>query len=648
MESLPTDSKNKLIFDINDSEKKSSNLYAENKYCPHILGHYLNPSLNSTYETINLSLLDAIPQSSSENKNEKDKKIIYHRNLSILQDSFKSFNYYGFNQSKNLLNTQLLQNYSLDWILLNNPQNLSFNSMNREGCIFSMSFNDTGNLMASSNHNHSIEIWDMKSEKLIHNITSHSEIVTGTEFFHGDADNEYFLSCSLDKTIKLWKNYKNIYTFIEHNDWVRCISIRQDNQQFLSGCVSSVVKLWDIPTQRVIGSIINQNEDPNVLTTVNSLGFMHRNPNLFIMGLRSGEVKIFDSRIQNKNNNFLKNIGLVQSFKAHHKKLNTTKINQSDNYLLTSSRDSLLRLWDMRKLPKENENEESIKKNKNYINEYNKHKCVGYNIECNFFDKEQYVITGSENSHFYIYDILNNNIYYKIKTQQKCINLIKQIPNTYSIAFTGLEDISIFIWNAHKKLTKYYEKRYLLNNDNNNTTKKNENVLDDVDEENDLDEIEETAKSNELCNKLIEEVMTECGDMILKIFHTHNMTYSNGINFENLIEIIQKSNDEKSENILKMINEKFMKRIMENFISGVNNKKQENEKKNEKKKENKVENKKNVTKREIKCLNCQKEKEEKDSHTINIFNSIDRKQLNQLLFLPNNFGFNELVEKNLQ
>lgn len=645
MESLSTKSQNKLIFDINDSDKKNSNLNIENEYCPHILGHYLNPSLNSEYEKINLSLLDAIPQSNTENKNEKDKKIIYHRNLSILQDSFKSFNYYGFNQSKNLFNTQLLQNYSLDWILLNNPQNLSFNSMNREGCIFSMSFNDTGNLMASSNHNHSIEIWDMKSEKLIHNITSHSEIVTGTEFFHGDADNEYFLSCSLDKTIKLWKNYKNVYTFIEHNDWVRCISIREDNQQFLSGCVSSVVKLWDIPTQRVIGSIINQNEDPNVLTTVNSLGFMHRNPNLFIMGLRSGEVKIFDSRIHNKNNNFLKNIGLVQSFKAHHKKLNTAKINKSDNYLLTSSRDSLLRLWDLRKLPKEDENEESIKKNKNYINEYNKHKCVGYNIECNFFDNGQYVITGSENSHFYVYDISNSNIYYKIKAQQKCINLIKQIPNSYSIAFTGLEDISIFIWNAHKKLTKYYEKIYLLNNDNNNNncTKKNENVLEDVDEENDLDEIEETAKSNQLCNKLIEEVMTECGDMILKIFHTHNMTYSNGINFENLIEIIQKSNDEKSEKILKMINEKFMNRIMENFISGVNNKKQENDKK----KENKVESKNKVSKREIKCLNCQKEKEEKDSKTVNIFNSIDRKQLNQLLILPNSFGFNELAEKNL-
>ena len=132
-----------------------------------------------------------------------------------------------------------MKNISLDWVILNNPQNLSINSMNREGCIFSMSFNDTGNLMASSNHYHTIEIWDMKQRKIKEIISSHSEIVTGVEFFHKKEDNEYFLSCSLDKTIKLWKNYKNIHTFLEHSDWVRCISIREDNQQFLSGCVSS-------------------------------------------------------------------------------------------------------------------------------------------------------------------------------------------------------------------------------------------------------------------------------------------------------------------------------------------------------------------------------------------------------------------------
>ena len=623
--------KKKLIFDINKSDIKF-----ENEYCIHIFDHFLNPYLNSKYKKIDLSLLESTPQSKTDNKiqNTKENKIFYSRNLSIFQNSFKSFNYYGYNQSKNLFNSYLINNFALDSILLNNPQNLSINSMNREGCIFSMSFNDTGNLMATSNHQHIIEIWDIKAKKLKKSINSHSEIITGSEFFHGAEDNEYFLTCSLDKTIKLWKNYKNVHTFIEHSDWVRCLAIREDNQQFLSGCVSSVVKLWDIPTQRVIGSIMNKNDNPDVLTTVNSLSFMHNNHNLFVIGLRSGEVKIFDSRVQNKNNNFLKNIGLVQAFNAH-KKLNTAKITQNDSYLLTSSRDSLLRLWDMRKLPNEKDKEEDIIKNKSYVNEYNKHKCVGYNIECNFYNNEQYIITGSENSYIYIYDIFNNNLYYKIKTQHTCINIVKQIPNTYSIAFSGLEDISVFIWNAHKNITKYYEKKYLLNKD-----KDDDNFIDDSDEEKDLEEIEETDKSHQLCNKLIEEIMSECGDMILKIFHNNNLTYSNGINFESLLDIIKKSNDSKGERIREIINEKFMKRIKENYISGVKNKK-----KGQDNKDNKNKKPLKLQKREIKCTECQTKKNNGKKIDNNIFNSVDRDQLNQLLVLPNEFGFNTLKEK---
>ena len=615
-------SEEKLLFDI-----KNSDVTIENDYCPHIFDHFVNSYMNSKLKRMTTETEEA-----SLNNKHINNKIIYFQNLSLFQNSYKSFYYYGYNQSKNLLNNFFLKNISLDWVILNNPQNLSINSMNREGCIFSMSFNDTGNLMASSNHYHTIEIWDMKQRKIKEIISSHSEIVTGVEFFHKKEDNEYFLSCSLDKTIKLWKNYKNIHTFLEHSDWVRCISIREDNQQFLSGCVSSVVKLWDIPTQRVIGSIINQNSDPTSLTTVNSLNFMNNNPNLFIIGLRSGEVKIFDCRIQNKNDNYIKNVGFVQSFKAHQKKLNTAKLNKSDKYILTSGRDSLLRLWDMRKLPKENEI------NQKYIYEYNKHKCVGYNIECNFYLNENYIITGSEDGNIYIYDILNNKNYYKLKTLLKCINLIKQIPNTNYIAFTGLEDISIFIWNAHKNIIKFYEKYCNKNNKN------DDNLVEDIETEKDI-EIEETDKGQQFCNKIIEEIMAECGDSILKIFHNHNMTYSNGINLENLSEIIQKSQDEKSANILKSITDKFMKKMMDNLISIENNSKNKEKKGKVKKKEKK----KIIKKRDIKCLECSQNDNNPNKNKViengnNIFNSINRNQLNDLLNLPNYYGFNKLNE----
>ena len=615
-------SEEKLLFDV-----KNSDITIENDYCPHIFDHFINSYMNSK-----LKRMTTETEETNINSKHINNKIVYFQNLSLFQNSYKSFYYYGYNQSKNLLNNFFLKNISLDWVILNNPQNLSINSMNREGCIFSMSFNDTGNLMASSNHYHTIEIWDMKQRKIKEIISSHSEIVTGVEFFHKKEDNEYFLSCSLDKTIKLWKNYKNIHTFLEHSDWVRCISIREDNQQFLSGCVSSVVKLWDIPTQRVIGSIINQNSDPTSLTTVNSLNFMNNNPNLFIIGLRSGEVKIFDCRIQNKNDNYIKNVGIVQSFKAHQKKLNTAKLNKSDKYILTSGRDSLLRLWDMRKLPKENEI------NQKYIYEYNKHKCVGYNIECNFYLNENYIITGSEDGNIYIYDILNNNNYYKLKTLLKCINLIKQIPNTNFIAFTGLEDISIFIWNAHKNIIKFYEKYCNKNNKN------EDNLVEDIETEKDI-EIEETDKGQQFCNKIIEEIMAECGDSILKIFHNHNMTYSNGINLENLSEIIQKSQDEKSANILKSITDKFMKKMMDNLISIENNSKNKEKKGKVKKKEKK----KIIKKRDIKCLECSQNDNNSNNNKViengnNIFNSINRNQLNDLLHLPNYYGFNKLNE----
>jgi len=619
------------LFDINNSDNN-----IEYKYCPHILNHFLNPFLNSTFEKINLSN-DEYKSEPQLNETKKDNnKILYCRNLSLFKNNLKVYNYLGYRQSRNLLNSFLLNNLSLDYILLNNPQNLSINSMIREGCIFSLNFNDTGNLMTSSNQEHSIEIWDMPTKKLKQIILTHSEIVTDIEFFHNELDNQYMLSCSLDKTIRLWKDFKCIHTFMEHSDWVRCINVREDNTQFLSGCVSSVVKLWDIPTQRVIASVKNQNEDPNVLTTVNSLSFLNENKNLILVGLRSGEVKLFDSRINNKNDEFTKNMGLVHCFKAHDKKLNNCIINKSDKYLVTASRDSLIRLWDLRKLPSESENEEIIKKNKKYIYEYNKHKCVGYNIPCNFYYNEQYIITGSENYSFYIYDILNPNNYYKIKTQQKCINLIKQIPHTYNIAYTGLEDVSIFVLNAHKNITKYYQNKF---NQINNTRKDSDNTGNDSDGEKYLDEIEETYRNKSICNKLIEEIMAECGDLILKIFHKQNLTYSNGINFENLIEIIQESHDKESENIINIINKKFMDKIINNFISGAKKNKNENKQKEDNKKNLKCD----VIKKEIKCMDC-KEKDENEINNNkdnNIFNSVDKEHLLQLLILPNKYGFNE-------
>ena len=590
--------------------RTGSNNYVKNTYCPHIFNHFYNSYLTNQFEIIKIK---------NELVMNKEPKFYNFRNLILFSSPKNTYKYFTYNQAINLFDNYLINNLSLEWIVLNNQQNLSYSSINKDGCIFTINFNDFGTEMATGNNNHNIEIWDLKNKILKHTLTEHNEIVTGIEYFHNT--NEYFLSCSLDKTIKLWKNYKSFHTFIEHNDWIRCLSVSYDNKYFISGCVSSVIKLWDLNSNIVLNVIKNLNKKPHSLSTVNSLEFMKMNNNIFLAGLRNGEVKLFDRRIKGKDEN--ESIGISQEFYAHNSKLNSVKFNESENYLLSSGRDSILRLWDLRNLPNSNDSPENIEKK--IINEYKGHRCIGYNIDSNFFIKEKYIITGSEDYNIYIYDTVSAKLKKKIPVHQKCINLIKPIPNSYSFAFTGLEDVSIFIWNPIKNTSRIIDKKY--------SEKYNEKLESNYyDDDMGFDIIDEKENEQQQMGvKMVEEIMSECGDMILKIFHNHNLTYSNGINFENLLEIIQKSDDQESLKVLNMINEKFMKKLMDNFINGMKPKKE----KKEVKKENKQ-----IATNNIKCNDCLSKKVKKIEVTPNL-NDFDVNLLN----LPNLLGFNENIEK---
>ena len=599
MDSYPKDvlnnasKKEKPLFDINNSLNST---LEENEYCPHIFDHFLNPYMNSIFKKI---LISAPQQSNSTDKNKnKDKDIIYLHNLSLFQNSFLSHIYWSYPQFLNLYDLFLLKNLSLNHLLYSNPQNLPINVINKDtGCIFTLNFSDTGNIMCASNPKN-LEIWDVGKKRLKKIISDHKEIVSDAVFLHGENNNNNFLTGSLDRTIKLYRNFENVHTFYEHNDWVRALNVSYDNNYFLSGCVSSVVKLWDLNKKIVLNTIINQNENQNFMNTVNSLNFFRSNPNLFLIGYRSGDIKICDIReLNSNNNNEIKQINISQSFKAHTQKLNTAKLNQSDRYILTSGRDSTLRLWD----------------------------CTGYNVECNYYQDEKYLITGSENGSIIIYDIFNPNKYKEIKTHLKCVNLVKQIPNnSNTIAFAGLAENAVFIYDSSKNITKFYDK------ENNFSEEENNFIEDDDDIGKD--------KSQEICNNIIEDIMKEHGDVILKTFHKNNMTYNNGINFANFFQMLQSSGEG---NATQQIFQIFLDKIKNEFLNMENkeiNKKNKKEKKEEKKETN-------SPKRNIKCSECElKNNNQYKNYENNIFNCVDKEQMKQLLILPNNFEFNVLNE----
>ncbi len=205
-------------------------------------------------------------------------------------------------------------------------------------CIFMLEIDRGGRTAALSRESSDVEIWDLLLRKQVRTLSGHSDIVTAMSYFHGEEP--CFFTASLDKSIILWRDYEKVATMSQHNDWLRCLAISEHNRTLLSGCVSSVIMGWDVSLCKPVFRIANKVEDGQ-MNTINSLVFANGSDNIFVSGTRDGWIRFFDSRCTTKP---------ALAYRAHTQKLNTVSFNAENTALLTSARDSTIKLWDLRML----------------------------------------------------------------------------------------------------------------------------------------------------------------------------------------------------------------------------------------------------------------------------------------------------------
>lgn len=204
-------------------------------------------------------------------------------------------------------------------------------------CIFLMEIDEQSRSLAIARENNDVEIWDTGTKKQKKVLSGHSQIVTSLAFMHGDPTS--FFTSSVDKTIKYWRNYQSVAVMNQHNEWIRTLSLSFDNLRLLSGCVSSIIMLWDVETCKPISSA-KLSEEQNDMNTINSLMFAHNSKSVFVSGTRDGIIRMYDARAS---------LQPVFAFQAHSQKLNSVAFNCANTTLLSSGRDSAIRLWDIRK-----------------------------------------------------------------------------------------------------------------------------------------------------------------------------------------------------------------------------------------------------------------------------------------------------------
>lgn len=585
----------------------------KNEYSDH---HYKssNKLLNNTIhdELVSEDNLNLIYDSCRHVKNIYSNK--YHP---IINKLCCPINQYNRNEMNIFMYKQVQKNYIghivNKWTAFHNDTSLNHTIPHSgEGCIFSMEFSKNGKFLASTNHYGKIEIWNIYKQKLERQLSIHKDIVTGIEIFNKDVlidnnhldsefEEEYLLSSSLDKTIKLSKNAKIINEFTKHNDWIKSISLSKDKKFFLSGCVSSKIKYWDLNEGKVKYEIDNSvfteeefQKTQNSVNTVNSLSFFDSG-NLFVSGFRNGYVKVFDVRDKK----------LSFSFYAHENKLNSVKLSRSNDYFLTCGRDSLGKLWDIR-----NYNTQLIT--------FSDHKSKNFNIEFNFFNNETMAITGSEDGKIYIYDVNTGRLSNQFITNERCCNIVKPLPdiyNNYAFVFSGLDNLHL----------KFCEFSGIKNNHIHNKVDKNDNqeyfehFKKQIDgaklyTEKDKKDRDEDSKQTNVIQEMMEEILTENGDTILSLIHKNNLTCNNQIGMENLMDLFNSNSDDQSNketrDFLIKINEKLMQKLYERYdVNGnsTKSKKKSNTNTNQNIKED------IIKKINIECTKCNEKKNNEGS-----------------------------------
>lgn len=114
------------------------------------------------------------------------------------------------------------------------------------GSVFSIAFSPDGELLATSDSDNNIRLWQLTTGKQLIVCKGHTSWAWSIAF---SPDSNLLASCSIDQTIRLW----NIRTgeclkILQEPDQVEAIAFSPDGTILASGSVDQIIRLWDVST----------------------------------------------------------------------------------------------------------------------------------------------------------------------------------------------------------------------------------------------------------------------------------------------------------------------------------------------------------------------------------------------------------------
>ncbi|MBN1264821.1 MAG: DUF4062 domain-containing protein [Anaerolineales bacterium] len=117
-------------------------------------------------------------------------------------------------------------------------------------------FPDGKTVLSGSNvhKEEAVQIWDLKSGKLLRSMKGHTSGITGLAL---SADGKRIASTSYDKSVKVWETRKGelLHSFEQHMDSVGALAFSPDGRMLASGDNKGDVYLWDLDKGELVAAL---------------------------------------------------------------------------------------------------------------------------------------------------------------------------------------------------------------------------------------------------------------------------------------------------------------------------------------------------------------------------------------------------------